>query len=104
MHVLRVLTLLDALEAPIDENIWAKLYEKSNLEAKTDSNPVWLRLITSSMQKEEKGKSLLLVLEKFAKQNAADMDPQTLANIISALNYLNMPQEMALVGTNAIVK
>ncbi len=104
MHVLRVLTLLDALEAPIDENIWAKLYEKSNLEAKTDSNPVWLRLITSSMQKEEKGKSLLLVLEKFAKQNSADMDPQTLANIISALNYLNMPQEMALVGTNAIVK
>jgi len=103
-YVLKVLTLLDALEAPVSEDMWAKLYEKSYLESKADANPIWLRLVTSSMQKEEKGKSLLLVSEKFIKNSEQTLDPQTLANIIACLNYLNMPQEMALVGMNAIVK
>ncbi|HAG52203.1 MAG TPA: hypothetical protein DCL21_00250, partial [Alphaproteobacteria bacterium] len=103
-YVLKVLTLLDALEAPITEEMWTKLYEKSYLESKADANPIWLRLVTASMQKEEKGKSLLLVSEKFVKNTEQTLDPQTLANIIACLNHLNMPQEMALVGMNAIVK
>lgn len=103
-YVLKVLTLLDALEAPIPEEMWTDLYDYSSLEKKVDANPVWLRLITSAMQKDEKGKSLLLVLEKFVNKNEQSIDPQTLANIIACLNYLNMPQEMALVGVNAIIK
>jgi hypothetical protein len=103
-YVLKVLTLLDALEAPISEDMWASLYEYSDLATNDKANPVWLRLITNAMQKDEKGKSLLLVLEKFVKDDEQTLDPQTLANIIATLNYLNMPQEMALVGVNSIVK
>lgn len=103
-YVLKVLTLLDALEAPIGDEIWARLYEKSSLETKVEANPIWLRLVTSAMQKEEKGKALLLVAEKFTKDDEQSLDPQTLANIIACLNFLNMPQEMALIGMNSIVK
>lgn len=103
-YVLKVLTLLDALEGPIPDEMWAKLYEKSYLESKVESNPVWLRLMTSSVEKDEKGKSLLLIAEKFANNTENTLDPQTLANIIAALNFLNMPQEMAMIGMNSIIK
>ena len=105
-YVLKVLTLLDALEAPIPDDMWTKVYEQSQY-ASTKANaisPVWLRLITSSIQKEEKGKALLLIAEKFADSSAANMEAQTLANIIATLNFLNMPQDMALIGVDAIVK
>jgi hypothetical protein len=103
-NVLKVLTLLDALDAQIPDDIWASLYEHADLAKPSTSNPVWLRLITSAMQNNEKAKSLLLVSSKFITDDEQSLDPQTLANIIACLNYLNMPQEMALVGINAIVK
>lgn len=103
-YVLKVLTLLDALQAPIADDMWASLYDYSYLAPKQEANPIWLRLITSAMQKEEKGKALLLVAEKFINNNEQSLDAQTLANIIATLNYLNMPQEMALIGVNSIVK
>jgi hypothetical protein len=104
--VLKVLTLLDALEAPIPDEMWVSVYENSKYASSRANavSPVWLRLITSSIQKEEKGKALLLVAEKFADSTAANMEAQTLANIIATLNFLNMPQDMALIGVDAIVK
>jgi hypothetical protein len=105
-YVLKVLTLLDALEAPIPDEMWVSVYENSKYASSRANavSPVWLRLITSSIQKEEKGKALLLVAEKFADSTAANMEAQTLANIIATLNFLNMPQDMALIGVDAIVK
>ncbi|MCP4354641.1 MAG: hypothetical protein GY793_03210 [Proteobacteria bacterium] len=103
-YVMRVLTLLDAMQAPIPEEIWTALYEKSSLyEKSAQSNPIWLRLVSSAIEREEKGSALLLIIDSFVNKKPADLTPQTLANVISCLNFLNMTQEMTLIGMEAIL-
>lgn len=103
-YVLKVLTLLDAMQASIPDEIWTELYEKSSLgSTKSEINPIWLRLVSSAIEKGEKGKALLLVIDSFVNKQSSDLDPQTLANIISCLNFLNMSQEVGLIGLQAIL-
>ncbi len=85
----QILAVLDASGLQVPRSAWDELYARMDALQQPGPSHLWLRLLAQQLEQNETGGVLLMVLEALQQPYLA---PATIANVLTALAYLDMPQ------------
>jgi hypothetical protein len=90
----RALAVLDATGIRVPLEMWQQLYQVAQPHQKLHQGPghVWLRLLATQLGDKNIGAALLMLLEPLIYTPAQSMAPQSIANIVTGLNYLGFEE------------
>ncbi len=91
----QILSSIDALGLNVPSEVWQSVAgQLTNLQStSTSTGPLWLRLVADALQNERQAEVLLLLMQPLSTTALTDLAPLTLANIVTALGYLNMQED-----------
>jgi hypothetical protein len=96
VEIQRILSTLEASNITIPSSIWLSLHSNvndSNIEQGVGPGQLWLRVLGSSLESGNIGEALLIISEPLMYQKPDNMMPQAIANIITSLRFLTLPQD-----------
>lgn len=96
LSVQRILSTLEASNIDVPASIWLSLHNRiddANIEQGKGPGQLWLRVLGSSLEKGNIGETILLLAEPLMYQHPSQMVPQALANIITGLRFLTLPED-----------
>ena len=107
LKVQRELSLLEAFDMKVEDDMWLTLHRYFN-DANTDQGkgpgPLWLRMLGTSLQNKQEGKSLLILLEPLLYNHPSNMAPQGISNIITGLRFMGMDNEAISLTMEALLQ
>ncbi len=106
-NVQRILSTLEASNIEVAPSVWLALHEKINdsyTEQGKGPGQLWLRVLGSSLEKENVGETLLLLAEPLMYQHPAQMQAQSVANIITALRFLDLDDDAQNLAMEVILQ
>jgi len=91
----QILSSIDALGLSVPSEVWQSVAgQLTNLQStSTSTGPLWLRLVADALQNERQAEVLLLLMQPLSTTALTNLAPLTLANIVTALGYLNMQED-----------
>lgn len=97
VYIQQVLAALDAQGLNVPTEAWQKASKtvSGSQNITTSVGPLWLRMVADALQNSRKAEVLLLLLKPLSEAKITDLDPLTLANIITGLGYIE-EQDLAL--------
>jgi len=107
LEVERVLALMEASDIKVPTDVWVALHEQFNDAFSMQGNgpgPMWLRLVGTSLEKQQTGEAILLLVEPLLYTEAGNMSPQGVANIVTGLRFLNLEEDATLLALEAILE
>lgn len=90
------LAVLDASGLQVPRQAWDELYARMNALQQPGPSHLWLRLLAQQLEQQQTGGVLLMLMEALHQPHMA---PATIANVLTALSYLELPdvaQKVAL--------
>jgi hypothetical protein len=96
VNIQRILSTLEASNIEVPSSVWVSLHARiddSNIEQGKGPGQLWLRVLGSSLEKGNVGETILLLAEPLMYQHPSEMMPQALANIITGLHFLTLPDD-----------
>lgn len=89
----RILSLLEALDLSVPTDVWVSIHNEFNdahINRGHGPGPIWLRILGTSLEKNNIGEAILMLLEPTMYTHPATMAPQGVANIVAGLKYLGL--------------
>lgn len=89
----RILSLLESLDLSVPTDVWVSIHNEFNdahINRGNGPGPIWLRILGTSLEKNNVGEAILMLLEPTMYTHPATMAPQGVANIVAGLKYLGL--------------